>query len=254
MTARIRLIQASRNLRRLVFSSRPWGVRVAHLLYQIRFASEAADFGQSIYGLFLLYGVEGMPKPPFIPKNTRDISKLRGYGAEFGKKAFNLAQRLFRADSMRVERAQETLSLAFLKLFSDSALESKFRGKPLAYAENYVYSAVKSEALSLMRKEKLRHHIDIEDLGHEPASWESLGDIIPRSEQESLLKELERAVNPETFPDIVEYFQLLLDGHNTQEIARDQLLPSLQEKPMSHQGLRRYEAVIKKVLEDHFGV
>lgn len=254
MTARIRLIQASRNLRRLVFSSRPWGVRVAHLLYQIRFASEATDFGQSLYGLFLLYGVEGMPDPPFIPKTTRDISKLRGYGAEFGKKVFDYALRLFKADSMKVERAQETLSLAFLKLFSYSPLESKLKGKPLSYAENYVYLAVRSEAVDLMRREKLRAHSDIDDLVHEPASWDNLGDIIPRSEQEALLGELERAVNPNTFPDIVEYFQLLLDGHNTQEIAEDRLLPSLRDKPMSHQGLRRYEAVIKKVLEHHFGV
>lgn len=254
MTARIRLIQASRDLRRLVFSSRPWGLRVAHLLYQIRFASEATDFGQSIYGLFLLYGVEGMPEPPFMPKNTRDISRLRGYGGDFGKKAFNFALRLFKADSMKVERAQETLSLAFLKLFSDSSLEGKLKGKPLAYAENYVYLAVKSEAISLMRKERLRAHSDIEDLVQEPASWDNLGDLIPVSEQEALLRELERAVNPETFPDIVEYFRLLLDGHNTQEIAEDRLLPSLQAKPMSQQGLRRYEAVIKKVLERHFGV
>ena len=254
MTARTRLIQASRDLRRLVFSSRPWGLRVAHLLYQIRFASEATDFGQSIYGLFLLYGVEGMPTPPLIPKNTRDISKLRGYGGEFGKKAFNFALRLFRADSMKVERAQETLSLAFLKLFSDSSLESKLKDKPLAYAENYVYSAVKSEAISLMRKERLRAHSDIEDLIQEPASWDNLGDLIPRQEQEALLTELERSVNPNIFPDIVQYLQLLLDGHNTQEIAEDRLLPSLQRNPMTQQGLRRYEKVIKRVLERHFGV
>ena len=254
MTARTRLIQASRDLRRLVFSSRPWGLRVAHLLYHIRFASEATDFGQSIYGLFLLYGVEGMPTPPFVPKTTRDISKLRGYGGEFGTKAYNFARKLFRQDDMRQERAQETLSLAFLKLFSDSSLEGKLKGKPLAYAENYVYLAVKSEAVSLMRKERLRAHSDIEDLVQEPASWDNLGELIPVAEQEALLRELERAVNPETFPDIVEYFRLLLDGHNTQEIAEDRLLPSLQTKPMTQQGLRRYEAVIKKVLERHFGV
>ena len=256
MTARTRLIQASLELKRKVFSSLPWGLRVAHLLHQIRYASDASVFGQSLYGLFLLYGVEGMPTPPMVPKSTRDISKLHGYGREFGQKAFNFAQRLFKADSMKVERAQETLSLAFMKLFSDSTLESKLRDKPLAYAENYALTAVRSEAISMMRKEKLRAHSDIEDLVHEPASWDNLADIIPRAEQEELLQELERAVNPETFPDIVEYFQLLLEGHNTQEIAREKLLPSLQQRetPMSQQGLRRYEDVIRKVLERHFGV
>jgi len=52
----------------------------------------------------------------------------------------------------------------------------------------------------------------------------------------------------------VEYFQLLLEGHNTEEIARERLLPSLQDKAMTQQGLRRYEGVIKRVLERHFGV
>jgi type I site-specific restriction-modification system R (restriction) subunit len=209
-----------------------------------------------MYGLFLLYGVEGMPTPPMMPKNTKDIDKLHGYGQEFGKKAYNFALRLFRADSMRVDRASETLSLTFMKLFSDPTLKGKLAGKPLAYAENYALSAVRSEAVGTMRKEKVREHSNIEDLVHEPASWDNLADMIPRAEQEELLKELERSVNSETFPDIVEYFQLLLEGHNTQEIARERLLPSLQkrEQPMSQQGLRRYEDVIKRVLENHFGV
>jgi DNA-directed RNA polymerase specialized sigma24 family protein len=195
-----------------------------------------------------------MPTPPMIPRSTKDISKLHGYGREFGQKTYDFARRIFKADNMGRERASETLSLTFMKLFSDPTLEAKFKGKTLSYAENYVYSAVRSEAISLMRKEKLRSHSDVEDLVNEPASWENLGDLIPRAEQEALLKELERAVNPETFPDIVEYFQLLLEGHNTQEIAREKLLPILQHRDMSQQGLRRYEDVIKKVLERHFGV
>lgn len=254
MTARTRLIQASLELKRKVFSSLPWGLRVAHLLHQVRFASEASVFGQSMYGLFLLYGVEGMPTPPMMPKNTRDIDKLHGYGQEFGRKAFNFARKLFRSDDMGQERAGEALSLAFMKLFSDPTLKGKLAGESLSHAENYALSAVRSEAVSMMRKEKVREHSDIEDLVHEPASWDNLADMIPRAEQEALLKELERSVNPANFPDIVEYFQLLLEGHNTQEIAREKLLPSLQQNPMTQQGLRRYEAVIKKVLENHFGV
>ena len=254
MTAQKRLIQASLELKRKVFSSLPWGLRVAHLLYQVRFASDASVFGQSMYGLFLLYGVEGMPTPPMMPKSTKDIDKLHGYGQDFGRKAYKFALSLFRADSMREDKAKEALTLAFMKLFSDSALKGKLAGESLSYAENYTLSAVRSESVGMMRKEKVREHSDIEDLVHEPASWDNLADMIPRSEQEALLKELERSVNLETFPDIVEYFQLLLEGHNTQEIARENLLPSLQQKSMSHQGLRRYEDIIKRVLEHHFGV
>ena len=254
MTAKYRLIQASVELKHRVFSSLPWGVRLAHVLLQVRFGSDSTDFGQSMYGLFLLHGVEGMPTPPVMPASVKDFSKLKGYGHDFGKKAFNFALRLFKADDMRVERAQETLSLTFLKLFSNASLDSVLKGKSLSHSENYVLSAVRSEAIGLMRKEKLRAHSDIEDMIQEPAAWDNLGDIIPRSEQKELLDELERSVNPETFPDIVEYFGLLLEGHNTEEIARERLLPSLQDTPMSQQGLRRYEGVIKRVLQRHFGV
>lgn len=254
MTAKPRLIQASVELKRRVFSSLPWGLRLAHVLLQVRVGSDSTDFGQSMYGLFLLNGVEGMPPPPVMPRSVKDFSKLRGYGHEFGKKAFNFALRLFKADDMKVERAQETLSLTFLKLFSNASLQSALKGKTLIHAENYVLSAVRSEAVSLMRKEKLRAHSDIEDMIQEPASWDNLADIIPRSEQKALLDELEHSVDPTTFPDIVEYFGLLLEGHNTDEIAREQLLPSLKDKPMSQQGLRRYEGIIKRVLQRHFGV
>jgi hypothetical protein len=141
-----------------------------------------------------------------------------------------------------------------MKLLSDSSLKNKLKGESLAHAENYVYATIRSEAVSLMRKEKLRAHSDIEDIVHEPASLDNLADLIPRAEQEELLSELERAVDTKTFPDIVEYFRLLLDGYNTQEINDNRMLPSLQDKPMTHQGLRRYERVIKNVIERHFGV
>lgn len=254
MTVQARLIQASLELRRKVLASRPWGLRVANLLFQVRFASDASVFGQSIYGLFLLYGVEGMPPAPFIPKTTRDISRLRGYGKEFGQKAFNHALRLYKADAMKMERAGEALSMAYLKLFSDPNLANTLNGKPLAYAENYVYATIKSVAFSEMRKEKIRQHSDIEDMIQEPSTWGHFSDVIPVEEQDDLIRDLERSVNLNTFPDIVEYFKLLMNGYNTQEIARDSMLPSLQDKPMSQQGLRRYENVVKEVLERHFGV
>lgn len=207
-----------------------------------------------MYGLFLLYGVDGMPTPPFIPKSTKDINRLHGYGRDFGKKAFSFAMRLFKADDMKTEKAGEVLSLAFMKLFSDPTLKGKFEGQPLAYAENYTYSAIRSEAYSLMRKDKLRAHSDIEDMLHEPSTWGHFADLFPVEEQEEMLAALERAVNPKIFPDVAEFFKLILEGHTTEEIARNSLLPSLQGKPMTPNGLRRYEEAIVKALQRYFGV
>ena len=90
VTARTRLIKASLELKRLVFSSLPWGLRVAHLLHQIRFASDASVFGQSIYGLFLLYGVDGMPtrdgahEAPEYARGSAAEDAGRGVGATEG--------------------------------------------------------------------------------------------------------------------------------------------------------------------------
>ena len=195
-----------------------------------------------------------MPTPPFIPKTTRDISRLKGYGENFGKKSLDYALRLFKADSMKKDRASDTLSMVYLKLFSDPSLEGKLKGKPLSYAENYVYLTIKSVAIDEMRKNTVRYHTDIDRITHEPSSWGHFSDIIPVEEQDDLIRDLEKSVNLKTFPDIVEYFKLLLTGHTTQEIANKNLLPSLRDKPMSQQGLRRYEDVVKGVLERHFGV
>ena len=250
---RHRLIQAATDLRRKVYNSLPWGFRVAHILRQVKFATEPSVFGQSIYGLFLLYGVENMPTPPAIPTSTRDFGKLKGYGREFGAKAFHYALKIFSRDRFKDEKAQEVLSNTVLKLLSDSSLESKLAGKPLLYAENYVYKTIHSVAIDFMRRDRGTHE-NIEELIEEPASWDNLEDIIPQAELAQIINELERSVNLNNMPDIALYFQLLLEGHSTDEIAREKLLPSLQEKPMTQQGLRKYEAIIKNVLEKHFGV
>jgi DNA-directed RNA polymerase specialized sigma24 family protein len=254
VTTKTRLIQASLELKRKVFSSLPWGHRVAHLCHQVRFASDASVFGQSMYGLFLLYGVKGMPETSFMPKNTKDINRLHGYGRDFGKKAFGFALRLFKSDTMRVDKAGEVLSLVFMKLFSNPMLKETFEGKSLSYAENYTYSAIRSEAYNLMRKDKLRSHSDIEDMVHEPSTWGHFADLFPVEEQEEMLDAIERAVNLNIFPDIVEFFKLLMEGYNTEEIANKRLLPSLKKKPMTPNGLRKYENVIMKVLQGYFGV
>ena len=59
---RDRLILAANELRRTVFASLPWGLRVGSLLFNLRFAADARSFGQLAYGMFHLYGVNGLPQ------------------------------------------------------------------------------------------------------------------------------------------------------------------------------------------------
>ena len=248
---RTRLIRAANELRRTVFVSLPWGVRVGSLLFHVRFAADARSFGQLAYGLFHVYGVNGLPRTPFVPETIREIDKLPdGYGAEFGQKARRVAGKYLHDG----DQVDEALSLAALKLISNGATGNSVRGKDLYQAENYILRMVQNQALDLLRTEKVRRHEDITELLREPGSWEVLGDLIPKSEQERIKVELEESVSPRLMPDLDLYFDLLLDGYSNKEIAESRLLPSLKNQPMSQQGLAKYRTKIKDVLRQHFQV
>lgn len=259
-----RLAQAARDLRSKVASSLPWGLRVARLLHQVRFATEPAEFGQAMYGLFLLYGVTGMPPAPFTPKNTREISRLKGYGRDFGKRAYGAALHFFKNDSRtrsqnaltRDDLIQDVLSRVFLKLYSDPSLEGKLRGQTLPYAENYTLSSVKTETIDSLRREKIRMHDSIDDIVERPAEWDSLGELIPRDEQQRIINELEHSVSSNFAEDIGLYFQLILDGYSDVEITKGRMLPYLEDKDIptdkADSRLNKYKQTIKTVLTDHF--
>ena len=248
---RSRLIQAANELRRTVFASLPWGLRLGSVLFNLRFGADARSFGQLAYGLFHLFGVNGLPGTPFVPETIREIDKLPdGYGAEFGQKARRLAGRyLYDGDQI-----DEVLSLSAMKLISNKSVENSVRGRDLHQAENYVLRMVQNQALDMLRSEHVRQHEDITELLREPGSWEGLGELIPEREQDAIKHELEQAVSPRLMPDLPLYFDLLLDGISNKQIAEDRLLPSLQDKPMSQQALAKYRDKVKNVLRQHFEV
>lgn len=259
-----RLAQAARDLRAKVAATLPWGQRVARVLHQVRFATEPAEFGQAMYGLFLLYGVIEMPPAPFIPKNTREITRLKGYGREFGKRAFGTVFRFIKSDPRvrgqgtitRDDIIQDILSRVFLKLYSDTSLESKLRGQTLSYAEHYTLSAVKNETIDALRREKTRAHDSIDDIVEQPEAWDNLGDLLPESEQRKIIDELESSVSPNFSKDIGLYFQLILDGYSDVEITRGRMLPYLEDKDIpvdkADGRLNKYKQTIRNVLVDHF--
>ncbi len=246
-----RLIMAANELRRTVFASLPWGLRVGSLLFHLRFGADAGSFGQLAFGLFHLFGVNGLPRTPFVPETIREIDKLPdGYGAEFGQKARRLAWRYLRDP----ESVDEVLSLAAMKLISNKSLDKGVRGKDLHQAENYVLRMVQNQALDMLRSEHVRRHEDITEILREPGSWEGLGELIPEREQDAIKHELEQAVSPRLMPDLPLYFDLLLDGISNKQIAEDRLLPSLKEKPISQQALAKYRDKVKNVLRQHFEI
>lgn len=66
--AKTRLIEAATALQRTTYRALPWGMRLGALLFNVRFAANARSFGQLAYGLFHLYGVNGLPRTPFVPR------------------------------------------------------------------------------------------------------------------------------------------------------------------------------------------
>lgn len=251
ITAKVRLTEAATALRRTVFASLPWGLRIGSVLFNLRFGADARSFGQLAYGLFHLYGINGLPRTPFVPGTIREIDKLPdGYGSEFGQKARRLAGRyLYDGDQI-----DEVLSLSAMKLISNKSVENSVRGRNLHQAENYVLRMVQNQALDMLRSAQVRRYEDITELLHEPGSWEGLGELIPEREQDAIKHELEQAVSPRLMPDLPLYFDLLLDGISNKQIAEDRLLPSLKEKPISQQALAKYRDKVKTVLRQHFEV
>ena len=247
--AKTRLIEAATALQRTVYRALPWGLRLGHLLFHLRFGADARNFGQLAYGLFHLCGVNGLPRTPFVPATVREIDRLPdGYGSTFGEKAQRVARKYF-SDADQVD---EVLSLAVLKLISNKSLETTIRGKDLYQAENYVLRLVQNQSLDLLRAERVRRHEDISELLREPGSWEGLAALIPESEQERIKVELENSVSPRLLPDLPLYFDLLLDGFSNKEIAEKRLLPSLESHPISQQAMAKYRDKLKNVLRKHF--
>lgn len=249
-TSKNRLIQASNDLRRKTYASLPWGYRLARAFFELRLGSTASDFGRTAYGIFLLSGVTGMPEAPFIPKTTRDISRLpRNYGVDFGKKA--------QAQAMKGAKGNETdsediLSQTWTKLLTSESIKSSLKDKSLKEAENIVLHTVYTTGLDFL-KSKNRQRIDeVEGIIEQTeGDWGDLGEMLLEGEKKDLLRKMEKAVSPRVAPDLPLYFQLIMDGVSNKTILDEGMLPSLRDNPVSEITLYKYRNSIKDVLEKH---
>lgn len=248
--AQQQLIVAVHQLRARVFSSLPWGYRVARFLFQIRFGAEPGAFGRLTYGLFMLYNVEGLPRVDFIPKTIREIDMLpRELGREFGFRCRNVAAKYLRGSDDDIE---DLLSTVVVKLISSPEVKRVLNGEVLSRAESYVLKIIRNMAIDQLRKNHVRRHEDIDELIEAPSHWNELGAILSESEKDDIAAELEKAVSPRLLPDLPRYFELLMSGYSNKEIAEQRMLPNFREKSMSQQALARYRGKIKNILERHF--
>jgi len=251
-TAKGTLIESANALRRRVHASLPWEMRLASVLFHLRWAADPASFARFTYGVLLTLGVEGLPRTSFVPATIREIDGLpRNYGSEFSGRVQYVARKYLDNE----DDIEEVLSLTALKLISNQTLRNKIRGKNIRDAQNYVLRTVQNLAIDFLRAQRSRRYEEIGDLIREPGSWENLGELIPEHEQQQIRTELEESVGARQIPDLPLYLDLILDGYSNKEIAENRLLPSLKDKPVSQQALaKKYRDKIKDVLRQHFQV
>lgn len=143
MTNRIAcLIETSGTLRRRIWASLPFHIRLADFLSRIAVTTTEA-FGKTIYGEFLSRGVvEGMPEIDGKPASEFDVSKKpvanrlpHNYGKEYGKTVFLKLLHKYKLGPDVTER----LMLDYLVGFLDRDSAGLDPDHDRKYAENYVW-------------------------------------------------------------------------------------------------------------------
>lgn len=236
--------------------------RVSNLFFQLRVGSDANLFGRMVYGLFHIWGVEGLPPLQNPPKNLTQISKVpKGYGLDFGRHVYSMLLPKLR-DTDKVE---EVLSdfLTSKILDKQHKLAAKFKGKTLDEARKIVVVSLKNFLIDGYRGEGTRNRREVPnqldpesgEILDTPAGAESLDEILPPGELNQVVQEVQRLLspkNPDIARDIPLYFDFLMDGTPDSKIIGNKMLPFLQDRPMSPQAWSKgYKDVIKKVLDNH---
>jgi DNA-directed RNA polymerase specialized sigma24 family protein len=196
------LVEQARDLNRRIYASFPWGYRVAGLLIKLSYGI-TETLGNSLYGVFIEQGVEGMPAIDGEPAELK-LPKIKGhperlpknYGRPFGERLYAfLLSKIRNPDSV-----EEIISRFLVKL---SAGKIKIRpGTDLRGAETYVTQILRNEVIDFVREGgggradrgiERRQMVDIDeavDLS-DPNSFRHLDNLLPKGDLTKLLRELE---------------------------------------------------------------
>ena len=238
--------------------------KVANLLFQLRVGSDANLFGRMVYGLFWIWGVEGLPPIPNAPKTLSQISRVpRGYGLDFGKRVFGMVKSKLQGN---VDKTEEYLSefLTIKIMDKQHKLADKFKGLPLNEAEAIVMTAVRNFAMDMKRDDSRGRNIDgpntndLSDVQHmieAPDQGGAAEELMDEGSLPVVIREVQKLIAPKR-PDIAKdiplYFDHLLDGLSDAKIIKNKMLPFLEENPMSQAAWSMgYREVIKNVMNQH---
>lgn len=223
------LLANLRAFNRRVYSSLPWGYRLAQVM--IHMASGLTEtLGKVFYAKFLEAGLEDLPAidgQPALAVADRYKNKPerlpRGYGAKFGARIYaTLLQK-----SRNPDLVEEVSSQLLVNVARD---RFSFSGMTLNKAENFVVASALNLLTDALRaqggrgKERRKKDLSlntpitdnstIEDILNDPSAFKSLDDLLSRSDLNRMVAELDKI-----YPRSGEWFEAKLRGDKSKEIA-----------------------------------
>jgi DNA-directed RNA polymerase specialized sigma24 family protein len=258
------LAKRAADLRRRIFSSLPWGFRVASFF--LRLSSGIIDaFGRVVAAEFIKRGVEGLepigdePALAWQDKlkalGSRAGDKLpKSYGRKFAQMAWNVVL----GKSRNPEVVEEAMTLVIEKLLKNPTVIRE--GAMRQEAEGFILKMLKNEATDLLRSKGRRQQREeslvVEDEGEsvsrdfmDPSALREIGEMLPEREIREIIRDLDRL-----HPNAATYIELVFQGYEDREIAENAMLPQM-DRAVSPQALfnwkKRWLPKIKEVVLQH---
>jgi len=225
------LVRAS-DLRRKIYSSLPWGFRLARIFQAIS-GAEKDNWAMMIGIIMLRAGVTDMPDPGpgWKPNNPRGSRLPRGYAGldDLAGKAFGMALKGVGSPAI----ADDLLQDVVMGLWSKPTMKAV----TLKEAKNYVLHTVKL-AIMTQRKEKQHRALPTDEEGNdldlvddviernpywtsEPRQFDSVKDALPEGFWDKEIEPELSAINP----SMPFFFALLDSGYEMKEIVEGDMLP-----------------------------
>ena len=265
LTRTARLVEASVTLRRRIWASLPWGVRLAEF-FQLGAGEHNEGFTRSIFAGFLLNDVTGMPDINGKPAadfdiHGADIGRLanrlpKGYGGDFGKRIYIKLFSQFRGPTF----VEDTM-MTYLVHFMESKAAKIRPGSTLSESKNFVFRSITNEAKNALRsKHRETSDVVFDDDGSKTIDFSVLDETYGASHLERALRNVSGRLR-QVHPDAELYVKLLLEGHRANEIIGDPRLniPSMlphpygkQGHPLTVQSWAIYQKRIMEIMRDQF--
>lgn len=215
-----RLILAAQETRIRLYSSLPWGYRLAELFTRLA-VDTIESFGRTIMAEFLLRGVTGMPDPGhrWNPKSSDPAKTLpSGYGREFASRVYKTLIAKFR-DPDVVDNAMMDFVIRFTL---QGGSKHMLPNTDFKTAMGYVMTGVVNQGKNIVKDNAKRRQnekpltdeedgssIDVDD----PNAFRDLLRLIPSSELSRMKSELAGVISWAPY-----YVSLVMQGYDDAEI------------------------------------